>query len=365
MKIAVAGDIHLHEFSEFSRIQNVTWNEEKLLFIEDDEKGTPVNSRLLDILTALVDIRNLCEEQKIPYLLIAGDLFHKRGSISTIVYNMTYRVLESFKTKGVEVVIIAGNHDQIDNSDVPENSLFGLKDICTIISSPQYLNLEQNNEVVGLLGVPFSKNKKLVLQHIHEFTPSEEIPTILIAHLGINGAFVGKSNYANQDEYSTLDLQYNKFKYVVLGHYHKPQLLEYNTFYTGAPIQHNFNDEGDERGFWILDTNKRYDMEFVPLASPKFITISDTSAKMELLEGNFVRIKADETQIDDILDSLSSTEINTETVRIELEKSYEVESRCNIGITMSFEEIIQNYSEQFNPQAKEIGLKILNEVYTG
>lgn len=48
---------------------------------------------------------------------------------------------------------------------------------------------------------------------------------------------------------------------MLLGHIHRPQILNglHNVFYSGAINAMNFNDEGQERGFWIhefSDTGK-------------------------------------------------------------------------------------------------------------
>ena len=45
------------------------------------------------------------------------------------------------------------------------------------------------------------------------------------------------------------------FDLVCFGHIHRPQQLDdcKNTFYCGAVSQLNFNDEGQERGYYIHD----------------------------------------------------------------------------------------------------------------
>ena len=49
------------------------------------------------------------------------------------------------------------------------------------------------------------------------------------------------------------------YEAVLLGHIHRPQDLDglHNVFYSGAINAMNFNDEGQERGFWIHEFNEK------------------------------------------------------------------------------------------------------------
>lgn len=168
MKLGFTGDVHTHEFKDFSRLINMRWDDETMTFIPD-VTGKPVNSRLIDVLNTLIQIREDCYEKGITIVGIAGDLFHQRGSVATIVFNYTFRVLESFKKRGILVIILAGNHDQSSNEDIPENSIFALKTICKIVSEPEVVTVSDGEEVTDILCVPFSKNKELMLKPIIDF----------------------------------------------------------------------------------------------------------------------------------------------------------------------------------------------------
>lgn len=351
MKIAVSGDIHTHEFTDYSTTKTVQWDNSELCFVESDT-GITANSRLLDILNTLIQAREYCLDNNISVFVIAGDLFHKRGAVSTIVYNMTYLVVESFKIVGITLIILAGNHDQVSNEDKPQNSLFALNKIAIIVSECGELVL---NREVRLLMIPFSKNKELVLNPIENFEP-DDIPTVLVSHLGINGAYVGKTSYACKDMFSLADLQPEKFKYIVLGHYHKPQLLDYNALYTGSPIQHNFNDEGEDRGFWVIDTDRRYDMRLIPLKSPKFMTIMGEIPSDVDIENNFVKVIASSENVDKIVEAIGDS-----TVKLEIQKDYQEETRSGVSITQSYEEIIMIYAKENMPEAEDVGLEIYRD----
>lgn len=50
-----------------------------------------------------------------------------------------------------------------------------------------------------------------------------------------------------------------RYEAVLLGHIHRPQIIEGfdNVFYSGAINAMNFNDEGQDRGFWIHEFNEK------------------------------------------------------------------------------------------------------------
>lgn len=53
-------------------------------------------------------------------------------------------------------------------------------------------------------------------------------------------------------------LEAAKYEAVLLGHIHRPQMLDglHNVFYSGAINAMNFNDENQERGFWLHEFNE-------------------------------------------------------------------------------------------------------------
>jgi DNA repair exonuclease SbcCD nuclease subunit len=157
----------------------------------------------------------------------------------------------------------------------------------------------------------------------------------------------------------------DKFKYIVLGHFHKHQFLGGlpHVFYTGSPLQHSFNDEGQHKGFYVIDTDKRWDVQFVQIPSPEFYTMTAydvANEDMELLaeEGDYVRLQVTDKELESALSYLPENL----KYKINLVKEYEETTRVDIKVGMSFEEIVTKYAQKYNPDALEMGLNILREV---
>lgn len=387
MKLLCTGDWHVHQFTDFSKTLTVKWNDSLLRYEATDDENNEtkeMSSRLFNILNGICDMRDYCLKNNIQDVLLSGDVFHKRANIEVVVFNSTYKILSTFKDVGIEVHIIAGNHDQVDSSQIPTSAIHSFKEIAHVIEKPTCFSIQDKSgdDCVEVVAVPYSKDKQFILQSISDLRNGCCNPdsAILLTHLGVTGGKVGSGMYVMSDEYSLGDLQYNHWKYIVLGHYHQPQFLEYNTFYCGTPVQNSFNDElpweNGYNGFFVIDTAKRYDAEFVPIVAPRFITVS--SAKelkqydAEYLENNYIRVKATADEAENIKDTLENIlgEDNSQEVRLELEKTYEKDARSDIGVAMPFSDAVKTYAnEKYDKDNKneaiDIGLSILAEAEVG
>lgn len=358
MKIVAIGDIHCHNWKDFSKTINVYWDDSVGRYKESEETeefDIPMNSRLLNILNGLADVRDYCINNSVKLVLFAGDLFHARGSVETTVYNSTYKIFETFYQSSIEVIMVSGNHDQPMSMIHSESSLYPFNRLNQVITEPKMVTYSDGSELLNIICIPYSKDKKMNMEMIQKMlTESDENASkILLAHVGISGGLVGSGNFVMSDEYNLNELKAPKFKYCVFGHYHKPQVLEYNSIYAGSLLQNTFNDEGDKHGFWVLDTNKRWDMELVPLDYPEFITIKDKSYDRSVVNGNYIRIQANSSDVEDIMSDIESDEVgmecsNNNMIRLEIEKDYDSNSRSGISIVMSTEDIIRTYVEENN-----------------
>lgn len=383
MKLVCTADWHAHNFNDFSKLLSVIWNQESLRYelVESDKDNIEIkemNSRLFNILGGLCDIRDYCIKNKITDVLFGGDMFHHRGTIDVTVFNAMYKVLYSFFQTEITIHAIAGNHDDVDSSQIPMTSIHAFKKIIHVIEKPEYFTIED----VEVVAIPYSKDKKFVINSMKELRESCKNPkqAILLCHLGIDGGLVGSGMYMMSDEYTLKDLMYDKWKYLVVGHYHQPQILEYNSIYCGTPVQNNFGDElkGEDgyNGFFVIDTEKRWDIEFVPIIAPRFITFSSVEelekADADFINSNYVRVKSTAEQADKIQNKLETIlGEETQNIRLELEKSYETEHRSDVSVTQSFEDAVRTYAKEKWEKKEtlntimEQGLSILSEAMTG
>lgn len=352
MKIAVFSDLHAHIYKDFDAHSDLTGSE-----------------RLDHIISALEYMKEYCIKNDIRTMLFGGDAFHIRSRVNTVVFNAVYDKFKEIAESGIKIVAIPGNHDDTDNSDLPKHSLHAFKDIegVTVVDTLTTITLEDGTPLVC---VRYSKNARMIKDYISSIENNITIfkKAILLGHLGINGGFVGKGNYPMADAFEIDDLRPDLFKYVLLGHYHRRQFLgnRLNMLYIGAPIQHSFSDEGEDKGFIVIDTSKRYDIQFVPIPSPTFITLSATDVHrhdfdQSLISGDYLRIQVPEKQLEETLEFIP------EGIRykVELQREYLEQTRVDVKIGMSDEEVVTKYANEFSPKSLQAGLKILSEVKGG
>lgn len=356
MKIVCFSDLHAHNFHQFDKVS--------------DETGS---HRLDQIIQTLVSIRDFCSSNGISKVIFSGDLFHVRSKVSTIVYNSVYDTVKSFYSHGVdEFIMVVGNHDQADNSDVPEHSLHAFNDLqgVYVYGDLSVHTVMENGKESGVtvVAAPYSKNTERVKSYINSLDQSDiGSSSILAFHLGISGGFVGNGMYPMSEAFSVEDLRPDLFKYVVGGHFHKRQFLGDlpNAFYCGAPIQHDFGDEGEDKGFVLIDTDKRWNVTFVSINNAKFYTYKTVPSESCLIQhsqkGDYLRFQLSEKEVDH-LKAIAPESLN---YKLELKKDYVEENRVDVKIGMSFSEIIKKYAEEFKPEAVDVGLRILQEIEGG
>ena len=120
----------------------------------------------------------------------------------------------------------------------------------------------------------------------------------------MQGAQLNDWLVAENEEYIDIhNFDNRNIDYVVLGHLHKPQVLseEPFIFYTGSLQRGDFNEEDQEKGYWIIDTEG--ETKFYPIDTQKFYTLKLTVTD-EIVETNvvsFIKKKIDKKKVKDAI----------------------------------------------------------------
>lgn len=366
MKILCTSDWHLHNFKDYARNVQVTWKEEVQRFVQQEEDSILMNSRLLNTLEGLCDMRDYCITHNVSEVLMAGDMFHKRGIIDVTVYNATYKLLESFRDAGIKIHAISGNHDQVDMGENPQSSLYPFRNLIHVIDQPEIIELGD----LKVVAVPYRKSKEQTLQSIEKLKKSVDTKkSILMVHLGMSGGKVGSGMFAMSDEFTEEDLNTEDWGFIVMGHYHQPQVFPCgNMFYCGTPVQNSFSDElpdGGYNGFYLIDTLRTDNPKFKPIKRPRFITIKSQeelkSMTSEDLKNNFTRIRVKAEEVKE-LEELCTHEAE---IKVEVVKDYASTKRSEISISDTFEKAVKtsvkesDLPEEVKPKYTTKGLEIL------
>lgn len=240
-------------------------------------------------------IDKLCtvvKEENIDLILIAGDIFDTYNPPAE-AEKLFYDSLKLLSEKGERgIIIIPGNHDNPKRLSsiaklVKDYGIIIYEKIFQEIEIGKYgsidvyrsveggIFLEKNGERIYIYSLPFPSELTLnesfddedmrfndkVREVLAEGCKKndEDIPTIIMAHLYVAGAF-------GDNEEKTLELGGTKaiaiddlpdVNYVALGHVHKPMRYERKkAYYAGSPIEYRVTENRFDKKIFVVDIEK-------------------------------------------------------------------------------------------------------------
>ena len=275
MTYAVVSDIHAHAWSTFSGV---------------DSDG--VNSRLRIILNELERAAQALKSAGGSTMVIAGDIFHVRGSIDPEVLNPTQRAFERVMDLGVTIYAIPGNHDLKSKETTELGS--AIQTLSNTYSDYGGFQVLHEPEVITTifgerLGfVPWCSSTTDLLDKIEQLT-KRCVPdaTDLFIHAGIDGVL---SNMPASGLTHSVLGDFG-FRRVFAGHYHHHKDFGNGVLSVGATTHHNWGDVGTKAGFLLVDGSGQ--VKFNDTHAPKFVDVTGLDeVEMELAcDGNYVRFR--------------------------------------------------------------------------
>jgi DNA repair exonuclease SbcCD nuclease subunit len=180
-----------------------------------------------------------------------GDLVDRRKYIN---YLTAKRLREDFldpmMTKGLDLHIIAGNHDTFYKNTNDVNALDELLSYkyhnIQIYTRPAEINVGG----LDMLLLPWicDENRDASLEAIRNSKSS-----VVMGHLELNGYEMYRGHVSDHGDDAKI---FDKFDIVCSGHYHTRSSSS-NIVYLGTAVQYNWSDYNDPKGFHIFDTETR------------------------------------------------------------------------------------------------------------
>ena len=301
------------------------------------------NARYLDICKCLDALVEGAREQKPGIAVIAGDIFHQARVWSDRGLKEQQTAVKFLREISTicPVLVMRGtpNHDSEEQFRTLESTCEG-DDRVDIITVPEWRSyLLDSGKKIQFACLPgfdrgYYRARHPGLSNEEEnevFTKAiadmivglkaqciPGIPSVLVSHYTITGCNMESGQTAFFSQFEPVvypdTLAAADFDLVCFGHIHRPQQLEgcKNTFYCGAVSQLNFNDEGQERGYWIHDIDGSGEVtstfQQLPTRQHKTIWLNDenvagiTTGELEVadfldraddLDGKIVRVLYD------------------------------------------------------------------------
>lgn len=241
-----------------------------------------VNLRSQDTVKCLEYMVQVAIEEKPDIVCVSGDIFHQE-QVGPVRYSdemiTATNIITSLAHFSKYVIVMRGtpNHDGAAQFRVLERMLLNIRnvDVVTepgVIKTPwadiaclpgfdkqefraKFPGLSADEE--NLAWTKYISDMVFALRAECEKTP------ILMAHYTVPGCNMesGQTSFFTNFEpvIPRETLMAARYEAVLLGHIHRPQIIEGfdNVFYPGAINAMNFNDEGQDRGFWIHEFNEK------------------------------------------------------------------------------------------------------------
>ena len=264
--ILFIGDIHFHNYKNHSQLY---------------ENG--MNSRLADGLDVFSQAHSLAVKTGCKLMCVTGDVFHVRGVVKPSVFNEVAKAFSRVVRSGIDVVVIAGNHD-FENFNYGTVSIEGLgyirhgKNGVYVATEPTAFDLHGYN----ILGIPYVHDIDSFKAKYEELSKRCN-PDITLIHQGIDEIMPDVPREGVTVEY----LETHNKGFIFAGHYHFP-LHKARVINVGAPYQQSFNDESVAMGCWTCGGAGA--LEFHELKAPKFLTVKEKLKDWGTLKGNIVRV---------------------------------------------------------------------------
>lgn len=274
MSYGLIADLHLHCWSAFSSV---------------DEFG--INTRLKGLLGEIERCAKKVKASGGKYIVVAGDVFHVRGSVAPTVLNSLKDTLFHIGHEvGIDFIIMPGNHD-LEGKDSAR-----LSSAVTALEGETVRVVNKPSVMTGLnaILIPWFESVTELKKQIEDFLASLEYPTQeydLILHAPIDGVIAGLPAHGLTPEY----LSALPVKRVFAGHYHFHKNFDNKVYSIGALAHHTWSDIGSKAGFLVVSDDR---VEWNKSHLPEFIDLSKIEGLEEeeipmLVDRNYVRLRVE------------------------------------------------------------------------
>jgi DNA repair exonuclease SbcCD nuclease subunit len=187
--------------------------------------------------------------------------------------------------------------------------------------------------------------------------------TVCFMHAGIDGVPM-KSGFVPGSAFNT-DMIPEGVQHVFSGHYHPHMKVTDKATVVGSPLQLNWADKGDHRGFIVYDTVTG-EQEFHEIDAPRFITLNmDGRGSCDYsfndnLKNHFIRVENyNYTYQEKIRAGIMEAGARSVEFVVKYEQSDRLQPVSSDGLLIS--ELVKEYEEQKNvsPECSKIGQELM------
>lgn len=334
-----------------------------------------MNSRLVHCLEAIDIFGKYLDDNLCELGVLGGDLFEGIGRLKISVLSSVYTQVSLLNVRR-KMIKLLGNHGRGDFGllDHASRVFEGLKNF-TVVGDTYVVRPDFSDPSFRLCCVAFKDSNDELSTAIDNVARGRKKGdrSVLVLHNAIKGGRVGQEGYQLEGFLDPGPDLLKSFDLVITAHLHKHQRYKAGgtqIVVCGSPMQLDFGDEGDERGFIVLDTDT-LEVKHIPLNFPKFLTVEINAPsdidKLPDLSNNYVHfiVKSDDVMERDL------RKVKTAAKPL-VDHDYAVisDSRLNLPKNAPFSKSFTKYVNHVLPDASDEvrerrikkGLSVLNKI---
>ncbi len=237
-------------------------------------------------LNAFIEALDICRDEKVDFILIAGDLFHS-GTPDLDILKSAVGKLKEIKDSGIEIYIIPGSHDfsysektmlkVIEAAGLFINVSRGEVDKDGKIKLRFTTDKKTGTKITGLLGRAGALERSYYENLDLESAEKEPGFKIFMFHSAIEEY---KPEFLKNIESLPLSLLPKKFSYYAGGHVHERYEKDEPGYgkiaYPGAlyPVKFDELEKYKSGGFYILEYNGTLKSKFIKIEPHKVVAVT-------------------------------------------------------------------------------------------
>jgi DNA repair exonuclease SbcCD nuclease subunit len=209
--------------------------------------------------------------QKVDFVILAGDLFHKRA-IDALTLNQAIRGLERLRKANIPCVAVEGNHERsYYEESIGWMKFLALQELIILLDAEfvdqkahlrawdaklrqgSYLDLPSGVRVHGMryYGSGTVLAVQAYAEALGQLPRGEAKYNIFVAHAGVEGQMDEKAGGLSPRQWAPLRPHVD---YVALGHFHKPFSVDNWIYNPGSPENCSIaENDWQHRGYLIVD----------------------------------------------------------------------------------------------------------------
>lgn len=334
----------------------------KVLITADVHYGIPGKTHHSN--WAMKVIREYAAKKSIDVILVLGDLFHDRNSISVDALATVHDFFDVAVNKyNQRWVVLPGNHDLYLKNSWDVTSLKHLSNMIDIIGDVKLLNIGGRSFWV----LPFIHYESVYMDVVKSINNKASTDDILLTHIGINGAKLNECFLMKN--WSIVNFDDTKFASVFTGHFHCHQNVG-KAWYPGSPIPFRFDEGLVDHGFIEYDVDSNT-FEFVKIfdnkhlitdeCAPDYLTITESQIESDFTNSH-VRVCLDSDYTSNGLSELRSKLIGRGALSVKWMKAKQDKNVDKINVDVTKKDVFAKWLEYDKPKIDHDIIKQHNEM---